>query len=97
VGIRIDAAVEVSAPLKKDRLALIHVARVIHRGPYEFCRLAYAGLIPRLEEQWYEIATPGAERWLDDPRQTAPEQCRLEVLLPVRINAQRAQGGRNEP
>jgi DNA gyrase inhibitor GyrI len=74
----------VQLPLKKAQYNYEKIARMIHVGPYVLVGLAYSVMIPLIEEKGMEVIGPPIETWLDDPDQVKPEDCRTEVIIPVR-------------
>lgn len=65
-------------------------AVALHEGPYEQIGRTYAGLCAHVSEhdiagkRWTLADPPSIEKYLNDPRRTAPEDLRTEVWMPVR-------------
>ena len=57
---------------------------MIYVGAYESINLAYNIILPTLEEKNMEIIGPPLIIWMDDPGQVKPEECRTELIIPVR-------------
>ncbi len=84
LGFKMAKDTTVQLPLKKAQYNYEKIARMIHVGPYEMVDLAYSVMIPYIEENGMEVIGPPIETWLDDPDQVKPEDCRAEVIIPIR-------------
>jgi hypothetical protein len=71
-------------PLKKAKYYYKKVATMIYKGPYDTVGQGYSVIIPFIEENNLEVIGPPVERWLDDPNQVKLEECRTEIIIPVR-------------
>jgi len=74
----------VHSPLKKAKYHYKKVATMIYKGPYETVGQAYNIILPFIEENNFEVIGPPVERWLDDPNQVKLEECRTEIIIPIR-------------
>ena len=74
----------VHLPLKKAEYHYEKVATMIYKGPYDTVGQAYNIIVPFIEENNLEVIGPPVERWLDNPNQVELEDCRTEIILPVR-------------
>lgn len=84
LGFKMAKDTTVQLPLKKAQYNYEKIARMIHVGPYVLVDLAYSVMIPLIEEKGMEVIGPPIETWLDDSDQVQPEDCRTEVIIPVR-------------
>lgn len=57
---------------------------MIYKGPYDTVGQAYNIILPFIEENNFEVIGPPVERWLDDPNQVKLEDCRTEIIIPIR-------------
>jgi effector-binding domain-containing protein len=74
----------VRLPLKKAEYHYKKVATMIYKGPYDTVGQAYNIILPFIEENNFEVIGPPVERWLDDPNQVKLEDCRTEIILPIK-------------
>lgn len=71
-------------PLKKARYSYKKAATMIYKGSYDTVGQGYSVIIPFIEENNLEVIGPPLEMWLDDPNQVKLEECRTEIVIPVR-------------
>jgi len=84
LGFKMAKDTTIQLPLKKAQYNYEKIARMIHVGPYVLVDLAYSVMIPLIEEKGMEVVGPPIETWLDDPDQVKPEDCRTEIIVPIR-------------
>ncbi len=58
-------------------------AKILHKGPYENCGEAYEELFSWIKENGYRIAGPVREVYLNDPKDTDPQELLTEIYAPV--------------
>lgn len=71
-------------PLKKAKYYYKKAVTMIYKGPYDTVGEGYSVILPFIEENKLEVIGPPVERWLDDPNQVKLEECRTEIIIPVR-------------
>ena len=84
LGFEILEGTTVQFPLKKSQYHYRKIATMIYKGSYDTVGQAYNIILPYLEERDFEIVGPPVEKWLDDPHQVHPEECRTELIIPIR-------------
>jgi len=84
LGFEIPEDTPVQLPLKKSQYHYRKIATMIYKGSYDTVGHAYNIILPYLEERDFEIVGPPVEKWLDDPHQVHPEECRTELIVPIR-------------
>ncbi len=57
-----------------------------HRGSYDDVGIAQHAVLAWIHEQGHETVGPAREVYLDDPASTPIEDCRTELVIPVRVN-----------
>jgi len=71
-------------PLKKAEYHYKKAATMIYKGAYDTVGQAYNIILPFIEENNFEVIGPPVERWLDDPDQVELDECRTEIIIPIR-------------
>jgi len=84
LGFEIPEDTPVQLPLKISQYHYRKIATMIYKGSYDTVGHAYNIILPYLEERNFEIVGPPVEKWLDDPLQVHPEECRTELIVPIR-------------
>ncbi|AKB27146.1 Bacterial transcription activator, effector binding protein [Methanosarcina siciliae T4/M] len=59
------------------------MAKIVHKGPYEECTLAYEKLFSWISENGKRITGPVREVYLNDPREVQPEEILTEIYAPL--------------
>jgi effector-binding domain-containing protein len=59
-------------------------AACLYTGPYEEIEGAYNALFQWVEENGYEVAGAPYEMYLNDPRETPPEELQTQILFPLK-------------
>jgi effector-binding domain-containing protein len=59
-------------------------ATCVHTGPYDGLKEAYRALSQWIQEQGHQMAGVAYEVYVDDPRDTPPEQLRTRILFPLK-------------
>lgn len=79
-----DATVQV--PLKKAEYPYRKIASITRVGPFESLSVAFNIIMPFIEENGFEQAglTIINTNWLDNPDAVESENCRLEIIVPVK-------------
>ena len=60
------------------------VATCLHVGPYQEIEKAYTALTKYIEKQDCEPTDVAYEFYLNDPRETAPQDLKTEIIFPLR-------------
>lgn len=85
IGFPIDAAVNISEPLKKKVWSITTVVSAIHRGAYEDTGKTIAKMAEWMEKKGLIQAGPVLERYLVNPTpDTNPEDLTSEIWIPYR-------------
>ncbi|QDU66718.1 AraC family transcriptional regulator [Engelhardtia mirabilis] len=85
----VKASARIAGPVSEIRLPGGNFAVVRHRGPYDGLGQTYAALFARvasgpIDGEWRRLGDPPSlERYLNDPRKTAPEDLETEVWMPL--------------
>lgn len=90
LGFEIPEDIPVQLPLKKSQYHYRKIATMIYKGSYDTVGDAYNIILPYLGERDFEIVGPPVEKWLDDPYRVNPEECRTELIIPVREKKDRS-------
>ena len=87
------ADVEIAVPVdrKTDRTDEIRcyelaggtMAKIVHKGPYEASTPTYEKLFAWIGENRKRIVGPIREVYLNDPRETPPEELLTEIYVPI--------------
>lgn len=83
VVIPVEDEVEDTAEVKCYELPGGTMAKVLHKGPYGKCMAAYEKLFGWIAANGKNIAGPTREIYLNDPRQTPPEELLTEIYAPI--------------
>jgi len=59
------------------------MAKIIHRGPYSECQLAYDKLFAWLTANNKQIVGPMREVYINDPSTVAPSEIETEIYAPI--------------
>jgi AraC family transcriptional regulator len=84
LGYKVSEDTVARPPLKKAEYHYKKVATMIYKGPYDTVGQAYNIILPFIEENNFEVIGPPVERWLDDPNQVELDECRTEIIIPIR-------------
>jgi AraC family transcriptional regulator len=89
-----NALVEVAAPIaeriqeteeiKCYTLPRGTMAKIVHKGPYDKCELAYAKVFAWIEKNGKKIAGPTRETYLNDPNEVGLEEALTEIYIPIK-------------
>jgi effector-binding domain-containing protein len=88
VCIPVDGDVEIDEygkelEIKSSQLKGGQMAKIIHKGPYEKCHLAYNKLFLWMEKNKKQITNPIREIYLNDPNRVKQEEILTEILAPI--------------
>jgi effector-binding domain-containing protein len=83
VVVPVEGEVEDTEEVKFYELPGGTMAKITHKGPYEKCTGAYEKLFGWIAANGKNIAGPTREIYLNDPRQTSPEELLTEIYVPV--------------
>lgn len=85
----VEVVIPVAKPIKgKDDITCYELpggqmAKILHKGPYEKCALAYKKLFEWIAENHKKVVGPTREVYLNDPRQVSPEEILTEIYAPI--------------
>ena len=86
LGFQILEDTTVQAPLKKAEYPYKKIATITQVGPLDNLSIAFNIIMPFIEENGFEQAgfTLINTNWLDNPDAVESENCRLEIIIPVK-------------
>ncbi|MFA5108598.1 MAG: GyrI-like domain-containing protein [Candidatus Micrarchaeia archaeon] len=84
VCIPIAAQAQESAEFKHYELPEGEFAKVVHKGPYEKCAVAYESLFAWVAKNKKTIYGPIREVYLNDPREVKPSQIITEIYAQIK-------------
>lgn len=83
IGAPIGKETEPAAPLQKDVFDHPQVAYALYIGPYDKISETYGKISAYIDQNGWRMSGPPMEMYLDNPEETAPEELRTEIFLPV--------------
>jgi effector-binding domain-containing protein len=83
VAIPVHQTVAEEGDIKLYELPGGKMAKTIHRGPYENCKITYDKIFAWLEKNNEKITAPIREVYLNDPATVKPEEIITEIYVPI--------------
>ena len=83
IAVPVDRATEDTDEIRCYELPGGTMAKVVHKGRYEACTATYEKLFAWIGENGKRIIGRIREAYLNDPRETPPEELLTEVYAPI--------------
>ena len=83
VAVPIAGSIKETDSVKMRELPGGEVATATHRGPYDTIGNAYNAVASWIERNGYQMAGPGREIYLTDPKHAKPSEYVTEIQMPV--------------
>ena len=84
IGFPVPSRQEGSGDVKSSKLPGGRAAVIMHTGPYDTIQESYAALSAFISEKGLEMEPFCYEVYLNDPRETPPQELKTEIYFPIK-------------
>lgn len=84
IGFPVASRLEGSGDVKPGKIPGGRAAVIVHTGPYDTIRESYAALSTFITEKGLEMEPFCYEVYLNDPRETPPQELKTEIYFPIK-------------
>ena len=84
IGFPVSKKLPEKGDIKASEMAGGKVATCLHTGPYDKIEPAYNTLNKWIEDNGYEATGVAYEIYLNDPRETPPQELQTQILFPLK-------------